>query len=206
MSITVQGHSDDVVCVAGQVSDEFYAQAPVILKASTGHQLLVSYGDHGIWRISHHGGPEDRLTIEVCDGTDEDVYSDVARIDADVKWVRCRPTDMDDPAELNNPELADLLDEIVCDFGPYRQELGDLAAAHEAVDRLREVRPLRVEVYESTVFADDHWPEKVEYRWRVVHSSNGEVMASGEGYADRRDRDRAVEVLFPGVEIVEVES
>lgn len=68
------------------------------------------------------------------------------------------------------------------------------------------VRPLRVEVYESTVFADDHWPEKVEYRWRVVHTSNGEVMASGEGYTAQGDRDHAVKVLFPGVEIVEVEG
>lgn len=44
-----------------------------------------------------------------------------------------------------------------------------------------------------------------DYRWRVVHSSNGEIMASGEGCADRRDRDHSVNVLFPGVEIVEVE-
>jgi len=44
------------------------------------------------------------------------------------------------------------------------------------------------------------------HRWRVRHTSNGEIMASGEGYTAQVDRDHAVEVLFPGVEIVEVES
>ena len=82
----------------------------------------------------------------------------------------------------------------------------DNAALLAEVQRLSDAarRPLCVEVYHSA------WPpitgEAREYRWRVVHSSNGEVMASGEGYADRSDRDHAVNVLFPGVEIIEVEG
>ena len=67
-------------------------------------------------------------------------------------------------------------------------------------------RPLRVEVYERVDVITYSGVSETEYRWRVVHTSNGEVMASGEGYADRRDRDHAIEVLFPGVEIVEVEG
>ena len=61
-------------------------------------------------------------------------------------------------------------------------------------------RPLRVEA--------KRWPyaNRYEYRFRVVHTSNGEVMASGEGYPDKRDRDHAVKVLHPDLDVVEVEG
>lgn len=64
-------------------------------------------------------------------------------------------------------------------------------------------RPLRVETYRCV---RGRSTQHFEYRWRVVHTSNGEIMASGEGYTAQVDRDHAVSVLFPGVEVVEVEG
>ena len=80
-----------------------------------------------------------------------------------------------------------------------------------AVERLEEVadNPLRVEVYEQRLLRlhDDRDDEPfTDHRWRVVHTSNGEVMASGEGYVDKRDRDHAVKVLHPDLDVVEVEG
>ena len=72
-----------------------------------------------------------------------------------------------------------------------------------------EPRPLRVEVYEQRLLRlhDDRDDEPfTEYRFRVVHNSNGEIMAHGEGYADKRDRDHAVKVLHPDLEPVEVDG
>lgn len=71
------------------------------------------------------------------------------------------------------------------------------------LDPALDSRPLRVETYRRV---RGRSTQHFEYRWRVVHTSNGETMASGEGYVDGRDRDHAVEVLFPGVEVVEVEG
>lgn len=78
-----------------------------------------------------------------------------------------------------------------------------------------EPRPLRAEVYtkqREKVHLDGD-PLRVastervpEYRWRVVHTSNGEVMASGGGYANKRDRDHALALLHPDLEPVEVEG
>lgn len=86
------------------------------------------------------------------------------------------------------------------------------------VQRLEEVaesgRPLRVEVYAKQrekvhlngdplrVASTEH---VTEYRWRVRHS-NGGIMASGEGYVDKRDRDHAVALLHPDLDVVEVEG
>lgn len=66
-------------------------------------------------------------------------------------------------------------------------------------------RPLRVEVYTKVVHLGGGPLERRDYRWRVRHS-NGEVMAHGEGYVDKRDRDHAVKVLHPDLDVVEVEG
>ena len=76
------------------------------------------------------------------------------------------------------------------------------------VQRLEEVaesgRPLRVEVYETTdLFAE---PPAPDHRFRVVHTSNGEILAHGEGYADKRDRDHALSLLHPDLDVGEVEG
>jgi len=69
-------------------------------------------------------------------------------------------------------------------------------------------RPFRVEVYETKRV--DAGPDGAitvtRYHWRAVHTSNREIMASGEGYNDARDRDHAIDVLFPGVERIEVDA
>ena len=59
-------------------------------------------------------------------------------------------------------------------------------------------RPLVVETYSTrrALFSN-----KREYRWRVRHKSNSEILASGEAYADPRDRDHAVDVLWPDLKV-----
>jgi hypothetical protein len=84
------------------------------------------------------------------------------------------------------------------------------AAYREWLEK-REPRPFRVELYDGLELAPGHTEHRHtgrvhRYRWRVVHTSNGETIASGESYADKRDRDHAIDVLFPGVERVEVEA
>jgi uncharacterized protein YegP (UPF0339 family) len=59
-------------------------------------------------------------------------------------------------------------------------------------------RPLIVETYSARKAL---FSTKQEHRWRVRHTANGQIMASGEGYADLRDRDHAVEVLWPDLEV-----
>lgn len=66
-------------------------------------------------------------------------------------------------------------------------------------------RGIHVETYRQIGWWANDDKAEHEYRWRVRHS-NGEVMGSGEGYADARDRDHAVSVLFPGVPTKEVEG
>lgn len=56
-------------------------------------------------------------------------------------------------------------------------------------------RPLKVETYSRIGLLGRR------YYWRVRHTSNGEPMASGEPYSNPADRDHAVEVLWPGLEI-----
>ncbi len=73
----------------------------------------------------------------------------------------------------------------------YELELEEVAAL------LR--NDIRIEVYETTTEED-----RAEYRWRAVHNSNGENMGDGEGYSRAEDRDHAVSVLFPGLEVTEV--
>lgn len=70
-------------------------------------------------------------------------------------------------------------------------------------------RPLRVEVYEQRLVRlhDDRDDEPfTDHRFRVVHTSNGEILAHGEGYVDKRDRDHAVALLHPDLDVVEVEG
>ena len=86
--------------------------------------------------------------------------------------------------------------------------------AVERLEAIADSQQLRVEVYE-TVAARNVGEDRIDgleivemyqqYRWRVRHS-NGEVMASGEGYVDKRDRDHAVKVLHPDLDVVEVEG
>lgn len=84
------------------------------------------------------------------------------------------------------------------------KRLGEVTEKYELdleaiASKLRaEERDLRVETYASAN------GEEKEYRWRIVHASNGENMGDGEGYVNKEDRDHAVSVLFPDVEVTEV--
>lgn len=55
-------------------------------------------------------------------------------------------------------------------------------------------RPLKVETHSRIGLLGRR------YYWRVRHD-NGEVMASGQPYKDARDRDHAVDVLWPDLGI-----
>lgn len=59
-------------------------------------------------------------------------------------------------------------------------------------------RPLIVETYSTRRALLSN---KREYRWRVKHKSNGEILASGEGYRLQPDRDHAVDVLWPDLAV-----
>ena len=59
-------------------------------------------------------------------------------------------------------------------------------------------RPLVVETYSTRRAL---LSSKREYRWRVRHTDNGENMGSGQAYSDPRDRDHAVNVLWPDLGI-----
>lgn len=59
-------------------------------------------------------------------------------------------------------------------------------------------RPLVVETYSTRRAL---LSSKRSYGWRVKHKSNGEIMGSGEMYSDARDRDHAVDVLWPDLSV-----
>lgn len=65
----------------------------------------------------------------------------------------------------------------------------------------RRVDELQVEVYSRRNILG-----KVKHYWRIRHE-NSEIMAQGQGYADKRDRDHAVNFLHPDLpEPIEVEK
>ena len=116
------------------------------------------------------------------------------------------------PAAVFVPdEVANIIcDElVVCEVDP---PFNDRLVAASIVGMLYEAgydilsrdRGIHVETYDREIATVEDGMVR-EYRWRVVHE-NTQVMGSGEGYADKRDRDRAVAVLFPGVPTEEVEG
>jgi hypothetical protein len=88
--ITVQGHSDDLIEVDGDITEEFYAaepgKSPDLLAFSDGTVLAVNYTADGIWRITPLTRGTVRLTVEQAVVGDP-CYSDVATLDGLVRWV-----------------------------------------------------------------------------------------------------------------------
>lgn len=91
MIITLQGHSDDIICVGPQSAphnDEVYAYDDdgKFIELSTGHVFHVVYSPEGIWRIAQVAGSVEGVAIQPCKSTEEedddgsDDYSDVATI------------------------------------------------------------------------------------------------------------------------------
>jgi len=87
MKIKISGHSDDVVCVEGDVTDEFYPSEdqPFFVGVSDGTLLRISYD--GMWniRVLITGSDDTKITYEPA--TDEDTnYSDIVTLENDDEW------------------------------------------------------------------------------------------------------------------------
>ena len=88
--ITIRGHSDDIIVIEGDISEEIshYEPEHVYLFFSDGTVLSVSYGQRnsGFWRIA----PIIKGTAKYAkkEATDEDKdYSDIVTLTGDIKWV-----------------------------------------------------------------------------------------------------------------------
>jgi uncharacterized protein YegP (UPF0339 family) len=113
--------------------------------------------------------------------------------------------------------LAELADDIAAQHDPDEVDLPPAAELLEVIeDRPRlalvpdgppwPTDEYRVDLDRGRLRAEVYADHAGKHRWRVVHTMNGETMASGEGYADTRDRDHAVALLFPGVTVVELDA
>ncbi|WP_435583357.1 hypothetical protein [Amycolatopsis thermoflava] len=89
--LKIYGHSDDLIEVVGDIREEFAyphsgAEDGVLIATSAGVLLRIRLGE--VWRIEVVAGAE-HVSIKPCPEDDEDNYSDVATIAADVAWVAC---------------------------------------------------------------------------------------------------------------------
>lgn len=95
MAVVVEGYSDDLIEVDGDVSEEFQHygnsedEGTKYLGFSNGVVLGIRFTNEGdgIWRITPVKA-DPSLTIEQAP-LDGDRYSDKATIDADIAWVVC---------------------------------------------------------------------------------------------------------------------
>lgn len=86
--ITVFGASDDLIEIEGDIDEEFNVLGDEddgwLLAFSNGTVLRVKY-TKGVWRITMVTNIGE-LSIEQAPEDDEDNYTDVATLNADVKW------------------------------------------------------------------------------------------------------------------------
>lgn len=84
--LLIRGHSDDVLCVEGDLTDEFYpGNKPGYLAFSDGTLLSVQYTG-GFWRVNRlQEGAAAFTKVEATDPDDE--YSDRVTLEGDIKWV-----------------------------------------------------------------------------------------------------------------------
>lgn len=91
MAITVNGASDDLIEVEGDIREEFtYEDTDKegdLLAFSDGTVLRVQFG--AVWRITPVVRGNAVLTIKQCveDDNDDGEYTDVATLDGDIRWV-----------------------------------------------------------------------------------------------------------------------
>ena len=131
-------------------------------------------------------------------------------VEADIRWCTGHhatieaDTDRCDNRDLHDCEPCDGNGEIDDEDCEACEGYGTPPCVAVPLYLAAEPRPLRVEVYETTdLFAE---PPAPDHRFRIVHTSNGEILAHGEGYVDKRDRDHAVALLHPDLDVVEVEG
>lgn len=87
-TIKVRGHSDDIICVEGDTTDEFYPDSdkPGFLAFSDGTVLSVEYGKGGFWRVNRLAvGSATFTKVEATDPDEE--YSDRVTLTGDIKWL-----------------------------------------------------------------------------------------------------------------------
>ena len=90
MKIKISGHSDDIVCVEGDITEEFYVVDDEVLFVAVSDGTLLRATYDGMWniRVLVTGSHDTKITHEPA--TDEDTnYSDVVTLTSewDVEWV-----------------------------------------------------------------------------------------------------------------------
>lgn len=83
-NIKIYGHSDDCICVSGDMQDEGYANSDGtgFVELSTGDVFEVKYTKEGVWRISRiqEGNPAADINLIPCvydeENEDESGYTD----------------------------------------------------------------------------------------------------------------------------------
>jgi len=88
MSVTISGHSDDLIEIEGDVREEFEALGLDHYIVSTSNGVLLRVRCAEVWRIEVIAGA-DKVHIVPCPEDDDDNYSDVATVEGDVTWVQC---------------------------------------------------------------------------------------------------------------------
>lgn len=90
-TVTVRGHSDDVIVVEGNLTDEFYPRSGRVsyLAFSDGTVLAVEYGHLGCWQITILDHSDGRTAVDKVQTADpESDYSDRVTISGTgLRWV-----------------------------------------------------------------------------------------------------------------------
>lgn len=91
-TIEIYGHSDDIVCVDGAITEEFYPDlrdnAPCVVAVSDGTLLRVRYDDDGCWRIVPLAKGSAVYEKTEATGSDDE-YSDRITLTGQIEWVAC---------------------------------------------------------------------------------------------------------------------
>ncbi len=87
--LKIQGYSDDIISVEGDVDEEFnsFDEGTRYLALSNGVIVSALYDDEGFWRFHIRENPKN-VEIEKHEGKDEDSdYSDILTVKDTVEWV-----------------------------------------------------------------------------------------------------------------------
>ena len=133
-------------------------------------------------------------------------------IEADVRWCtehhgvvepdaeRCDNHDLLDCEPCDGVGMIDDDDCEVCDgHGTLPCVVVPLYRKADTVER-----PFTVETYTVKRWTDDKSYE-LDHRWRA-RGRNGEIIASGEGYTSKANRDHVIELMWPGIDTEEVDG
>jgi hypothetical protein len=86
--ITIYGHSDDLIEVEGDITDEFYVdcEETSYLCVSDGTLIEIVYSDGGMWRLTAMASGHAYAGKDEGKNPDTD-YSDKILLAGDVQWV-----------------------------------------------------------------------------------------------------------------------